>query len=147
MPFHFHDFDAAYSYFQDRYLEGSVFWSYVGAKISDIRDEADIGHWKDALYAASYAILNNRNALNSLTNYDEGIVYKSPLMMCLKFAAVEPESEALTMDSLLSTMLTATPEQLQYFVGLVDAYRQSLWNRPFNAEFYAALARGFEQWP
>jgi len=51
------------------------------------------------------------------------------------------------MDTLLSTMLAADPKQVQYFVGLVDAYRQSIWNQPFNEEFFAALARGFEQWP
>ncbi|GAH29755.1 unnamed protein product, partial [marine sediment metagenome] len=35
----------------------------------------------------------------------------------------------------------------EYFVGLVDAYRQSIWNRPFNKDFFAALARGFMEWP
>jgi len=55
--------------------------------------------------------------------------------------------EDFSMDLLLSTMLQANPKQVQYFVGLVDAYRQSIWNQPFNEEFFAALARGFEQWP
>jgi hypothetical protein len=50
------------------------------------------------------------------------------------------------MDILLSAMITATPEQLKKFIGLVDAYRQSLWNQEFDSEFFAALARGFEQW-
>ena len=52
----------------------------------------------------------------------------------------------ITMDSILSVMLSADPDQVEYFVGLVDAYRQSIWNRPFNQEFFTALARGFEQW-
>lgn len=52
----------------------------------------------------------------------------------------------LDMDSLLNVMLEADPKQVEYFVGLVDAYRQSIWNKPFNSEFFAALARGFEQW-
>ncbi|GAI59416.1 unnamed protein product, partial [marine sediment metagenome] len=34
-----------------------------------------------------------------------------------------------------------------YFVGLVDAYRTSVWNREFNEEYFAALARGFMEWP
>lgn len=51
------------------------------------------------------------------------------------------------MGTLLSTMLAADPDQVEYFVGLVDAYRQSIWNRPFNADFYAALGRGFMIWP
>lgn len=49
----------------------------------------------------------------------------------------------VTMDAILSAMVTATFEQLQYFIGLVDAYRVAVWNEPFNAEFYSALARGF----
>lgn len=53
----------------------------------------------------------------------------------------------LTMAAIIVTMLSANPKQVEYFVGLVDAYRQSIWNRPFNQDFYAALARGFELWP
>lgn len=56
-----------------------------------------------------------------------------------------PEAE-FNMGILLSTMLTAEPSQIQGFVGITDAYRQSIWNKPFNKEFFAALARGFEQW-
>lgn len=53
----------------------------------------------------------------------------------------------LTMDALLSTMLSANPNQVMYFIGLLDAYRQSVWNRPFNREFFTGLAKGFQQWP
>lgn len=52
--------------------------------------------------------------------------------------------DGMDMDMLLSAMVGAKFNQLQYFIGIVDAYRQSLWNKPFNAEFFAALARGFE---
>lgn len=57
-----------------------------------------------------------------------------------------PEPSAVTMASILSAMYEATNTELLHFVGLVDAYRQSLWNKPFNQEFWAAIARGFEQW-
>ena len=53
-----------------------------------------------------------------------------------------PEYE-LTMDKILSVMVAAQADDIQYFVGLVDAYRTSIWNKPFNEEFFAALARGF----
>lgn len=59
----------------------------------------------------------------------------------------ELEAAEFSMGALLSTMLSANPEQVEYFVGLVDAYRQSIWNRPFDKDFYAALARGFMIWP
>jgi len=49
----------------------------------------------------------------------------------------------ITMDDILSAMVTATDSQLMNFIGLVDAFRQSLWNKSFNAEYFAALARGF----
>lgn len=62
------------------------------------------------------------------------------------FITEAPEYE-FTMGKLINTMLTAMPDEVTYFVGLVDAYRQSVWNQPFNQEFFAGLARGFEQWP
>lgn len=49
----------------------------------------------------------------------------------------------VTMDAILSAMITANFDQLQNFVGIEDAYRVSLWNEPFNVDYYAALARGF----
>jgi len=61
--------------------------------------------------------------------------------------APAPPAYELTMDAILSTMLSADPSQVMYFMGLLDAYKQSVWSRPFNKEFFAALARGFEEWP
>ncbi len=54
---------------------------------------------------------------------------------------------AITMQSILDAMVTANPDQTMYFVGLLDAFKQSVWNRPYNKEFFAALARGFMEWP
>jgi len=58
-----------------------------------------------------------------------------------------PEPYELTMDDIIQTMLVADPNQVEYFIGLVDAYRVSIWDRPFNQEFFAALSRGFKLWP
>jgi len=49
----------------------------------------------------------------------------------------------LTMAALINCMLTADNEEYKSFIGIVDAYRVALWNKPFEVEFYAALARGF----
>lgn len=54
-----------------------------------------------------------------------------------------PEAE-VTMSSIIYSMLTATPDEVMYFTGLVDAYRQNVWNKEYNQEFFAAIARGFE---
>lgn len=71
------------------------------------------------------------------------------MMIPTAFRYLKEQIDAMTvsMDAILSAMLTAEPNQVQYFVGLVDAYRQSVWNKPFNQEFFAALARGFAEWP
>ncbi len=52
----------------------------------------------------------------------------------------------IDMASILTAMLAATPEEIQSFIGIVDAFKVSIWNRPYNEDFYAALARGFAQW-
>lgn len=52
---------------------------------------------------------------------------------------------SLAMGDILTAMLQATFDELTGFVGIEDAYRSALWNKPFNAEYYAALARGFMQ--
>ncbi len=49
----------------------------------------------------------------------------------------------LTMAAILNAMLASDSDEVLYFVGLVDAYRQSVWNVEYNQEFFAALARGF----
>jgi len=54
-----------------------------------------------------------------------------------------PSGGSVTMDAIINAMLTADFDQLSKFVGIEDAYRSALWDQPFNAEFYAALARGF----
>jgi hypothetical protein len=60
-------------------------------------------------------------------------------MMALYYAG----QGAVDMDGILNAMLQADYDQLQKFIGLEDAYRSAIWNQPFNAEFYASLARGF----
>lgn len=49
----------------------------------------------------------------------------------------------ITMDDILSALVTATRPEFEYFTGITDGYRAALWEKPFNSEFYAALARGF----
>lgn len=62
-------------------------------------------------------------------------------------AQIDAGVGAVDMDAILNAMLSASFTQLQKFIGIIDAYRVAIWNAPFNAEWYAALARGFEKWP
>lgn len=54
-----------------------------------------------------------------------------------------PTGGTVTMSAMLNAMLLAKYDELQYFIGLEDAFRSAIWDQPFNADFYAALARGF----
>jgi len=58
------------------------------------------------------------------------------------------DGDGIDMDAILAAMVAADPDEVTYFIGLEDAYRTALWDKPFNADFYAALARGFmHKWP
>lgn len=54
-----------------------------------------------------------------------------------------PTGGTVDMAAILNAMLAAKYADLQQFIGIEDAFRSALWDQPFNAEFYAALARGF----
>lgn len=53
------------------------------------------------------------------------------------------EGGTITMADVINVMESASNDELKTFIGLVDAYRISLWNKPFESEFFAAIARGF----
>ena len=65
---------------------------------------------------------------------------------CLNHLEGEMGGGEVDMASILTALLAATPDEIAQFIGIVDAFRVSIWNRPYNEEFYAALARGFTQW-
>jgi hypothetical protein len=88
-----------------------------------------------------------RQALNCIAYAAGGTPLDSPIYACMWFANLNPPGGAVTMSAINSAMLTASFAELQNFIGIEDAYRVALWNAPFNAEFYAALARGFQKWP
>jgi len=65
----------------------------------------------------------------------------------LKIYQYWPSGGTVDMDAILNAMLAAKFDQLQKFIGIEQAYMAAIWNAPFNADFYAALARGWRQWP
>lgn len=119
------------------WLDGCLLYIY------DIFNYADAGNWQFALYGCGNACYNLYLAFQYLIDYDAPTYDQSYYYESWYWAS---QGGAITMDDILTTMLGANPNQVTNFVGLVDAYRQSIWNQPFNAEYYAALARGFMVW-
>lgn len=119
----------------------------VQNRIAVIRSTADVGNWKSSLYHCAAAIDKLSTmiwtcTLGGTSNPKICGLYDS---VYWSFFGGDGGVE-LEMEMIINAMLAATPYEVNYFVGLVDAYRQSLWNKSFNSEFFAALARGFEQW-
>lgn len=52
----------------------------------------------------------------------------------------------LTMLSLIAAMSIATPDEIMTFICLTDAYHASLWDRPYNPEYFATMVRAFKSW-
>lgn len=89
-----------------------------------------------ALFSLLYTMINQHTQLDVATQWQDAAHYAA-----LWYAG--QGGAAVTMDEILTAMLTAEYDQLQKFIGIEDAYRSAIWDQPFNAEFYAALARGF----
>ena len=49
-----------------------------------------------------------------------------------EYSMDEPPAADVSMDAILSAMITASLDEYTEFIGLVDAYRVGLWNKPFN---------------
>lgn len=57
-----------------------------------------------------------------------------------------PTGGTVNMGAILSAMLAATTSELTSFIGIEQAYMAAMWNAPYNADYYAALARGWRTW-
>ena len=96
--------------------------------------------WREAV---ALSLLNLEDAISYLVYGNWMLQTPVRIPYYLRNCIAAPE---IDMSAILIAMLRANPDDVMYFIGLTDAYRQSVWNRPFNEEFFAALARGFAVW-
>jgi len=94
--------------------------------------------WDDLLNAVILLYLTNE-----YTDGYHGCGFEASPLNNLLYYSGQATSD---MDGILDTMLTADTAQMTKFVGIEDAYRSATWVKPFNVEFYAALARDFGAW-
>lgn len=143
-------------YYNNYVTKISGYRATIGNDLTDLTSDL---YWAGAALVANDVPLAGQRLQNASVHTDELRIHMcteaSNLLYCIYkcFQIINDEwpdvvvPADLTMDAILSTMLSADPYQVMYFIGLLDAYKQSVWNKPFNEEFFAALARGFEQWP
>lgn len=133
--------------------------AHIKVSYNNARFDRVWGYTQTASAAGYWAIPNDHEAIGSLIDamwamldcvaelydytYPEWGEYAVPDFLDHYAVAAEP----FTMGLLIAEMLTASADEVEFFIGLVDAYRQGIWNRPFNHELFTALGRGFMEWP
>jgi len=139
----YNNFTDAFSDLEDFWESANGWKHWVPIYISNANSEASGEAWEwairyttTAIYWLSSIVFAGFDMYASQNNV-------SHFLASIWFAGAAAEPTEITMDAILSAMITADISQIEYFVGFVDAYRMALWNEPFNAEFYAGLARGF----
>lgn len=142
-----------YDNFNEAYL--ALYYAYADAK-TDWDNAYD--HWlawqvhfnaaeyESAQYDLARCVQRIMWAFDHLFGFGSGGVQQSLLCENIYWSAQQGGAADVDMSAILAAMLTATQPELMSFVGITDAYRQSIWNQPFNQEYYAALARGFALW-
>lgn len=147
MAHRFANFADAFEVLESNWLDAYEQWGYLGEFTQRIKDHADYGQWRDGLYDCAYGLWKVYEIFQEFENFYDADSLESPAMECHYWSSQEPAGDGVSLDAILNAMLTATPEQITHFVGIVDAFRQSIWNKPFNKEYFAALAKGFQEWP
>jgi len=134
------EIDTKYAAIHDTWGYGYQEWLWINTYVGSADLREILRHVRDCLYYYGACIINQADWKRPWG--DERL---EPYFLRNYTIAEAPEAE-FNMGVLLSTMLTAEPSQIEGFVGITDAYRQSIWDKPFNKEFFAALARGFREW-
>lgn len=140
------NFEDAFADFVNKYSA----WQGTLSQIKTYRDQmwaaAQVEDWLTAFGKAASCIDYFKNIHYLEFDIIESAPDRGHFYESIYWAAQSGNGAGVDMAAIINAMLEATPYQIEYFIGIVDAYRQSIWNRPFNREFYAALARGFEEW-
>jgi hypothetical protein len=138
----FADFNAAWTAFTNAFANEKTHYSTINYDLTQWQLQTTIAGlrgWGFALFTELAAWINAHGGSNYSTIYD------SPHSACIWWAAQGGGS--ITMDDILNAMLAAQGDQLVQFIGIEQAYMAAIWNAPFNADYFAALARGWRQWP
>jgi len=146
MAHQYDNFVDAYTDLRAAYSDANTDWDYASDHWLAWQVHFNAGQYNSAQYDLARCVQRMMWAMTNIFSFTGYGAYYSLLCENIYWGHYDIETGELDMASILSTMLTATPPQVTNFVGLVDAYRQSIWNNPFNREYYAALARGFTLW-
>lgn len=145
-----YSYDSLITVLWDRYDEANVHRAEIFTKRDQALydwnaadDHKAIRHLIEGLDACgSYAVDMLARGFYGYDGSDYALLCALDRSFANEFITEAPEFE-LTMSAILSRMVSASFSEFQAFIGYIDGYRVALWNKPFNSDYYAALARGF----
>jgi len=128
-------------------------WNSYGAYFLNARNH--LYYAGDAIAAQNWTEAKAQ-LYNSADDFGSAIgfmLYAVPYYYCKLIPVLQwindnwPTAATVDMASILLAMRGAKFDELQDFTAIEDAFRASLWNAPFNADYYAAFVRTFMKWP
>ncbi len=146
------DYDTIFTLFEDDMYNAWGFGFNVRTDADFAENQYHAGFKDSALHNIIHAGQNAGNAWDAYitsSGLDFPWMSITALFESLNERLVELEEAApgeLTLFKMVNAMLDGVPTDIEMFVGITDAFRQSIWNRPFNKQLYANLARSFETW-
>lgn len=144
MAHRFDNFDDAFEEWSGYFASLKTLYATAGSQLFAAYDGCPDPVDRYHFYQMYAAIQTMRNMFVTLTNLTSATWDRSSLFESMYWGNKDVAAADVTMGAMTSAMITATDDEYKYFIGLIDAFRVGLWNKPFNAEYFAALARGFE---
>jgi hypothetical protein len=140
------NFNDAFNDFTNKFLDiqTNLNSSLINAKASysGASDPVDKLHFGFLEYAVELIITAMRQLGDyTATAWDRSYFYES-----IYWSAQPTATYELTMLKIIDAMVSSTSDELETFICIEDAFRASIWNKPFNYEWYAGMVRAFKSW-
>lgn len=141
------DYDSTFAWCEANYNNAVSAAGYIGTYYDlalDALNDNDVKLAVQALIATRNYLVNGIKYAASYRFFYEP---EYGILALFNIVHAEGNGAEVTMSAVLSALLVADPDEVKQFVGITDAFKQSIWDKPYNREFYAALGRGFMEWP
>lgn len=127
--------DGWIAWMKDQYDTGSVLLGTSRSETDEAFDEWFYGDPDWGFAMLCYAMYDLQSSMSAFLNIEDGWGDVHPFQEFVYQYCVT------NMENILKAMLQAEFTELKQFVGIVDAYRATIWDQPFEAQYYADLVR------
>ncbi len=126
----------------DMYDDFDEFNSYY-ALSATYKNEGD---WARAITFANLATRAIRNALFHLLDGYYRETDQSYFLESMYWSAQGGETYELSFTKMLDAMLSAAPAEIDEWMAITEAFKTSVWDKPFLEITYAKLVEQFKEW-